>query len=119
MKWFPKLTKEEFLAWWQTYDSKIDDKIKIQIHNNFAMVHIWEYGWGDFAESLSTEYQVTDFKIEPWEVYESAECENTRNASYVAFMAKKFGRPYIADLLHSYTGIPTLQWLTILQKNCH
>jgi len=117
MKWFPKLSKEEFLAWWKTQDHNIDNKIKIQSFDNYAMVYIWEFGWLDSNESIATKYKITDFKIEPLETYEFDNSENERNAGYVAFMAKKFGKLYIADLLCWHTSIPTEQWLTILQDN--
>ena len=114
MKWFTKLTSMELFNFWKTQDGKIENKISIEKHDNYALVTFWELGWGNKKEQkigIPTRYKFTDFSLEFHEVYADESEEYEVQANYIAFMAEKFGRWYIADLLKSKTGISADDWL--------
>ena len=118
MKWFTKLTKQELLAFWKTQDSKVDDSITIKDYGNYAIVWFGELGWGRTKKErqtpIETRYDFTDFSVSFYDVYTDEAEENEINGNYILFMAEKFGKPYIADLLQRDTGVLADNWLELM-----
>lgn len=108
LKWFGRFSKAKVL---ELHKAVVYDDIlkKCEIDKKDGSCTFWEH-WD--SGYIPTRYEYGDFYIRNIDFYD--EEWSKVNSRYVEYMARFFGKPYIAALLEYHTRLKADAWLEML-----